>query len=257
MTKVAGVLLDLSGVVFSGGAAIGDAVASIADLRAAGLPLRFVTNTTSAPLRSLVDLLRDLGIAAAPEDVFTPATAVRDLVRARGLSPRFLVQPALLEDLGVSAGGALDAVVVGDAGAGFTFAALNEAFRLIDSGAAFIALARNRSFKDLDGLPSLDAGPFVAALEYASRREAHLVGKPAAAFYAAALAQLGTEPGETVMIGDDVESDVAGAMEAGMAGLLVRTGKYRAGDEERIDPAPTAIVADLREGVAWILARAR
>ena len=144
-------------------------------------------------------------------------------------------------------------VIVGDAGGAFSYQTLNEAFRLIEAGAAFIALARNRTFKDTDGQLSLDAGPFVAALEFASRRDALLVGKPSALFYAAALADLGTSPRETVMIGDDVEADVAGAMQAGMAGILVRTGKYKTGDEARVDPAPTATVTDLRQSVNWIL----
>lgn len=57
------------------------------------------------------------------------------------------------------------------------------------------------------------------------------------------------------MIGDDAESDVQGAVEAGTAGILVRTGKYREGDETRIEPGPTATLADLREAVDWVLAR--
>lgn len=254
MTRMSGVLLDLSGVVFSGGAAIGDAVAAVADLRAHGIALRFVTNTTSEPLRVLRETLQGLGIAASDEHVFTPATAARGLVREHGWSPHFLMNPALLEDFDPPSGTDPNAVIVGDAGRAFTFDALNAAFRLIDGGAAFIALARNRTFRD-DGALSLDAGPFVAALEYASRREALLIGKPAAAFYESALADLGTPAASTVMIGDDAESDVEGAMAAGMAGILVRTGKYRDGDETRIKPAPTATLADLREAVDWVLER--
>lgn len=256
MPRIKGVLLDLSGVVFSGDAAIGDAVASIAELRASGIPYRFVTNTTSKPLRTLVDRLRRLGIEDEDGNVFTPAQAARGLIRERGLSAHYLVHADLLEDLDAPARAELDAVVVGDAGSGFDFASLNQAFRLIDAGAAFIALARNRTFKDDDGRVSLDAGPFVVALEYASRREALVVGKPAAAFYEAALADLGTAADETAMIGDDVEADVAGALAVGMLGVLVRTGKYRKGDEGRIDPAPTRTVADLRAAVDWLLAQA-
>lgn len=259
MARIAGVLLDLSGVVFDGDGAIGQAAESIRDLRAHGVPVRFVTNTTSVPRRVLREKLDGLGIAAADHDIFTPAIAARALVRQRTLSPHFLVHPALTEDLIEDSDGPPgrppDAVVVGDAGRAFSFDSLNAAFRLVHEGAAFIALARNRTFRDGDGAPSLDAGPFVAALEYATRREALLVGKPSAAFYAAALAHLGTTAEETAMVGDDVESDVAGAMEAGMAGLLVRTGKYEAGDETLIEPAPTATVADLRRAVDWILER--
>jgi HAD superfamily hydrolase (TIGR01458 family) len=251
MSQFAGVLLDLSGVVFIGDEPIGDAVASIRDLRANGIPLRFVTNTTSQPRRALLETLQHLGIEVASGDIFTPAIAARTLIEKRGLSPHLVVHPDLLEDFDVPSKGAVDVVIVGDAGGSFSYQALNEAFRLIEAGAAFIALARNRTFKDTNGQLSLDAGPFVAALEFASRRDALLVGKPSASFYAAALADLGTSPRETVMIGDDVEADVAGAMQAGMAGILVRTGKYKTGDEARVDPAPTATVTDLRQAVNY------
>lgn len=255
MTKIAGVLLDLSGVVFSGDGVIGEATESIRDLRANGVPVRFVTNTTSMPRRALREKLGRLGIEASDDDIFTPAIAARGLVQQRNLSPHLLVHPDLIEDFDRSTGCPSDAVIVGDAGRAFSFESLNTAFRLIDDGAAFIALARNRTFRDGDGALSLDAGPFVAALEYATRREALLIGKPSASFYAAALAHLGTRAEDTAMVGDDVESDVAGAMEAGMAGLLVRTGKYRDGDENQIEPAPTATVADLRRAVDWALER--
>lgn len=255
MVKITGVLLDLSGVVFSGDEAIGDAVSSIKDLRTNGIPFRFVTNTTSKPLRTLAEKLRRLGIDASEEDIFTPASAARKLVHERGLSPYLVVHPDLLEDLDVPSGRNPDAVIVGDAGQTFSYDVLNTAFRLIDGGAAFIALARNRTFRDADGQLSLDAGPFVVALEFATRSEAFLVGKPSASFYAAAIADLGTPACETAMIGDDAESDVAGALELGMAGLLVRTGKYKDGDEFRIDRKPTATVPDLRRAVNWVLDR--
>lgn len=135
MARISGVLLDLSGVVFSGGEAIGDAVASVEDLRTNDIPLRFVTNTTSKPLRVLHEKLHSLGIEASRDDIFTPATAVRRLLQERGLSPHFLVHPDLTEDLDVPSARAPDAVIVGDAGQGFTFDALNAAFRLIDNGA--------------------------------------------------------------------------------------------------------------------------
>ncbi|MCE4225561.1 TIGR01458 family HAD-type hydrolase [Methylobacterium sp. C25] len=257
MPKVSGVLLDLSGVVFSGDDAIAGSLAAIDDLRSHNIPLCFVTNTTSAPLRGLLEKLQAIGVAASREDIFTPAVAACRLVKERGLTPHLLVHPNLLEDFDAPAAGTPDAVIVGDAGAAFTFEALNEAFRAIDGGAEFIALACNRTFRDGKGDLSLDAGPFVKALEFATRREALLVGKPATAFYADAVAHLGTPPAETVMIGDDVESDVEGALQAGLRGLLVRTGKYRQGDEGLIDPPPSAVVADLREGVDWILAGGR
>jgi len=73
----------------------------------------------------------------------------------------------------------------------------------------------------------LDAGPFVVALEYAMGREATVIGKPSPAFFDAALAELGVEAADTAMVGDDVEADVGGALDAGLDAVLVRTGKFR------------------------------
>ncbi len=127
----------------------------------------------------------------------------------------------------------------------------------VEQGASFLALARNRSFQDADGALSLDAGPFVAALEYASGREATLFGKPSRAFFEAALGSLGCAADQAVMVGDDVESDVAGAMAVGLMGVLLRCGKYRPGDEALVEPPPSAVLADLAEAIDWIMARAR
>lgn len=100
---------------------------------------------------------------------------------------------------------------------------------------------------------SLDAGPFVAALEYAARTRAVLFGKPAPAFFHAVLADLRIDPQEAVMIGDDVEADVNGALAAGIPAILVRTGKYRAGDEQRAS-AGGRCAASLREAVDTLFA---
>lgn len=98
-------------------------------------------------------------------------------------------------------------------------------------------------------------GPFVAALEVASQRRAEVVGKPSPKFFEGALKDLGLDsPSQAVMIGDDVNDDVRGAMATGMGGILVRTGKYRTGDESSPPgPAPDAVVDDFAAAVDWIL----
>ena len=252
MARYAGVLLDLGGVVFTGNEAIAGSVEALARLRKAGVAVRFLTNTTRSPRRALLDKLRRLGIEAEPDDVFTPAFAARHVLDGR--VPHLLVHPSLIEDFGEhDEGGGADAVLVGDAGEAFTYAALNAALRTLENGATLMALAKNRVFQDGDGQPSLDAGPFVAALEYASGQEVAVIGKPAQAFFEAARASLGTTAAETVMIGDDVEGDIGGALDAGLAGVLLRTGKFKKGDEGRIEPGPSAVHDDLAAAVAWLL----
>jgi HAD superfamily hydrolase (TIGR01458 family) len=220
-------------------------------LRRAGLPVRLITNTTRQSRQALQAQLDRWGLGTAPDALFTPATAARAYLLAQGLQPHLLVHPRLVPEFdGLPAGGSI-AVVVGDAGNAFTYGAFNAAFRRLLEGAEFLALAHNRMFTEPDG-PSLDAGPFVVALEYACARRARLLGKPAPAVFLEALHSLGLVPAEIAMIGDDADSDMA-AMALGCRGILVRTGKYRPGDETRILPAPNAVVPDLTEAVAWLL----
>lgn len=250
------VLLDLSGVVYDGDTPIPGAAAAIGRLRAEGLPIRFVSNTTRSPHRTIVAQLAGLGIAVGRDELFTPARAAVEWLTREGCAPHLLVHPDLVPEFAGNAFGDGKAVVVGDAAEAFTYSAMNAAFRQLIDGAEFLALAVNRTFKDADGGLSLDAGAFVAALEFAAGKQATVLGKPARDFFHAALAGLDCIPGQAVMVGDDAESDVAGALKAGIgSALLVRTGKYRAGDESRHAPHPSAVVDDLAAAVHWILAR--
>jgi len=249
-----GVLLDLDGVVYLRDEPLPGSLDAVARLRAAGMAVRFVTNTTRTPHAQILDKLIGLGIDVAPDELLTPAASARKMIEQGELAPMLLVHPDLAVDFAGLPKGNREAVVVGDAGKGFTYDALNQAFRALERGAEFLALADNRAFRDGDGELSLDAGPFVRALAYAANREPVVLGKPAPDFFAAALAGMGCAAHEAAMVGDDVEADVGGAMAAGLTGVLVRTGKYQPGVEARIDPPPSAVCDDLAAAVEWLLA---
>lgn len=245
------VLIDLAGVLHVGDQAIPGAVDALARLRAAGLPLRFLTNTTRSPRQAIVDLLVGLGFDVAADEVQTAALATRHLVQSRGLRPHWLVHPDIAAEMGPSDPNP-DVVVLGDAGPHFTFDGLNHAFRLLMTGCPLIAMARNRYFKEPDGL-TLDLGAFVAALEYGAGVTAEIVGKPAAPFFLGPLAELDVAPGEAVLIGDDLRDDIGGAQAVGIPGILVRTGKFRPGDEADPTVRPALVVDDFGAAVAVLL----
>ena len=253
--EVRGVLLDLGGVVFYGQTLIEGALEAIDRLREAGLPVRYLTNTTRRSARRLTADMARMGLDLAPGELLTPGQIAVDYLTAHRLTPHLLVHEGLEEEFAALPPGETEAVVVGDAGDRFSFANLNAAFRKLEAGAEFLALAENRNFKDADGELSIDAGAFVRALEYASGREATVLGKPSEAFFRLAVEALGCKAEETVMVGDDAEADVGGAMSAGLMGILVRTGKYRDGDEARLDPPPTHVAEHLTAAVEWILDR--
>jgi HAD superfamily hydrolase (TIGR01458 family) len=252
---IRGVLLDVGSVVTIGAKPIPGAVQAITRLREQNLQVRFVTNITRQSHRSVVAALQELGISVSANEVFTPSVAARAWLSSNGGSPYLLIHPDLREDFAQAENGHPNTLVVGDAGTMFDYDTLNTAFRVLHGGGQFLALATNRVFRDSDGELSLDAGAFVAALEYASGTTAIVLGKPSAAFFHAAVASMGYQPAEAVMVGDDAEFDVAAAISAGLLGLLVRTGKYMLGDETKHSPRPTKVVADISEAVDWAVAQ--
>jgi HAD superfamily hydrolase (TIGR01458 family) len=245
------VLLDIDGVLHVGDEPIAGAVEALAQLRELSTGVRLVTNTTSKSRRQIVEQLRRLGFEVSEHEVLTPASLAVRHCREQGFrSVRLLVGEALLEDLEelarTPAEADVEAVVLGDLGEGFTARVLNEAFRLLMDGAELVALQHNRYWRRADGL-TLDVGAYSAALEYATGREAVVVGKPARAFFTSALGELGSRAQDTVMVGDDVEADVGGALAAGLRGVLVRTGKYRGDALEASGVTPTATVDSIAD----------
>jgi len=254
LDEVEALLLDLSGVIYVQDEAVPGAAEALSRFRDDGVPLRLVTNTTMRPRRSILERLERLGIEADPAELLTPATlAARRCAEAGYESVSLVVLDDLREDLeGIAEGeGSVDAVVVGDLGDSWDYAVLNRAFRQVMDGADLIALQRNRYWETADGL-SLDAGPFVTAIEYATGREADVVGKPAPSFFELALSDLGVTADRVAMVGDDVEADVGGAIDAGLAGILVRTGKYREDLVRDSGIEPTATVDSIADVPALI-----
>ncbi len=252
-----GLLLDIDGVLHVGDEEVPGARDALTNLRAGGVPFRLMTNTTSRPRAAVVDRLQRIGFDIDAADVLTPAAMAVRLCRERGYERvALVVANALREDLteleAVEVrGSAVDAVIVGDLGRGFTWDVLNGAFRSLLRGADLIALQRNRYWRQPEGLV-LDAGPFVAALEYAAERPATVVGKPSAAFFLEGVADLGLDASAVAMIGDDLEADVGGAIDAGLAGIQVRTGKFRADVLDGSAIAPTMVIDSIADAPALV-----
>ena len=233
MKNVKGILFDIGGVLYVGETPVPGAVETIASLQGR-YAMRFVTNSTRRPPGTIRDKLTRMGFQVAPDQLFTALGAARQIVEeAGGRAVTILTEEA---EKYFGALHCIDTaspfVVVGDAGENFNYPRLNRAFRTLMGGAKLIAAAKNRYFKDADDELSMDAGGFVTALEYAAGVEATVVGKPSPEFFHQALRSMGLEPEEVIMVGDDIESDIAGAQAAGLRAVLVRTGKFRPVDLE-------------------------
>lgn len=255
---MAAILLDIDGVLHLSGEAIPGAPEAVRELRADGHRLRFVTNNTVRARRRLAEELGALGIELEEDEISTTPRAAASLLAGRRVLA--LTMAAVREDLEPSVelvDEGAEAVLVGGADETeetsrvFAYANLNRAFAALESGARLVCLHRNRWWQTSRG-PLLDSGAFVAGLEYAARVEAEVVGKPARAYFDAALAELGAGAGEAWMVGDDVEADVGGAKAAGLKGLLVRTGKFREETLARADPQPDGVVDSIGDLPAFL-----
>jgi HAD superfamily hydrolase (TIGR01458 family) len=254
---MAAILLDVDGVLHVSGAPIAGAAAAVRRLRADGHRIRFVSNTTTRSRAQIGDQLRLMGIEVEDDELQTTgAVAARVLKGKRVLA---LTMPGLLDDLeGLQLVGMnVDAVLLGGADEGeetgriFSYLNLNRAFHELEAGADLYCLHKNRWWQTADG-PRLDAGAFVAGLEYAADIEATVLGKPSNAYFAAALEALNAEAGLTWMVGDDLENDIVGAHKHGMKTLLVRTGKFRPDDVERSQVQPDGIVSSIAQVPDWL-----
>ncbi len=259
-----GLLLDIDGVLVSQGEPIDGAVAALRALREAGHPLRLVTNTTSRSRGVLARQLRDGGFELEVDEILNPMVAAARWLRAENREPAALFVPdaaredfADVEQVGDDVeqnAGDVGAVVIGDLGEGWDYATMNRILGLLLDGPdpALVSLGRTRYWRASDGW-RLDVGPFAAAFEMASGRSATVLGKPAAAFFHLGCEALDRAPAEVIMVGDDIRSDVGGALDAGLRAIQVRTGKFRPSDLDE-PVTPTAVLDSVAELPGYLAA---
>lgn len=249
MERIRAVLIDIDGVLTVSWEPLPGAVTAMERLRAAGLPLALVTNNTSRTRAVIAERLAGAGFPVEADDILTAPAVTAAYLREHCPDARCLLLNSgdVSDDLdGVTLlderdAAAPDVVVLGGAGDEFSYAALNRAFRELQRGARLIAMHRNLYWRTSQGL-DLDSGAFLLGLERAARVEAEVTGKPAEAFFATALAQLGVTASEALMVGDDIESDVLAAQRGGITGVLVKTGKYLPQTHEAADGTPDHVL---------------
>ncbi len=254
MRRTRAVLIDIDGVLTVSWKPLPGAVAALAWLRAAGLPFALVTNTTSRTRAAVASTLAEAGFPVTAGDILTvPVIATAYLQEHYPGARCWLLNSGDIgEDLtGIALAGGegaapVDVVLVGGAGPEFSYQALNKAFSHLQRGARLVAMHRGLYWRTSEGL-QLDSGAFIAGLEQAAAKEAEVVGKPAAAFFATALGHLAADPAHTVMVGDDIETDVLAAQRQGLTGVLVKTGKYLPRTHRQASGTPDHVLASFAD----------
>ncbi|OBG87372.1 HAD family hydrolase [Mycobacterium sp. NS-7484] len=237
---IGGVLFDIDGVLVTSWQPIDGAAATLRVLAQHQIARSYLTNTTTRTRAQIADLLTAAGMDVAPDEVITAAALTAEYVRDRYPGARcFLVNSGHIdEDMpgvdvvysgdchGPRAPETPDVVLLGGAGPEYNHLTLSWVYDWMSQGVPVVAMHRSTAWNTTDGL-RVDTGMYLAGMEQTSGRKATAVGKPAPEGFLAAANRLGVDPEEMYMIGDDLNNDVLAAQVVGMAGVLVRTGKFR------------------------------
>ena len=249
-----GFIIDLDGVVWVGGKAVPGAIEALAELRAGGKRLLFLTNDPRSSRAGYARRLQALGFPAGEEDVLTSSAATADFLATReklaGKTAFVAGSPALKDEidraglrlLDAAGGVQADVVVVGGHD-GFDYTELRVAAQAVRRGARFYATGRDPVFPMPDG-PWPGTGAVLAAVETAAGTLATVVGKPEPFIFEVARARL-AECRRIAVVGDSLESDIAGGKRAGLETVLVLTGNTSSEQVEEASVQPDFVCRDL------------
>jgi glycerol-1-phosphatase len=252
-----GLIIDLDGVVWIGASAVPGSVAALGELRRRGVRVLFVTNDPRGSRTDYAEQLERLGVEAAESEIVTSSSALASLLgrEPAGKTAYVIGSPALKAELAAAglrlldddAGRDADVVAVGGH-VGFDYGELRIAGQALRRGALLYATGRDAVFPMPDG-PWPGTGAVLAAVEAAGGTEATVVGKPEPFIFDHARELLvGCE--RVAIVGDNLESDIAGGNRAGLTTILVLTGTATRADVETARVRPDIVLADLAALVA-------
>lgn len=244
-------LFDLDGVIYRGDEVVEGAPETIEAVRSAGPSVVFLTNNSSRTPERVAEKLVRLGVKADASEVMTSAVATADMLARRGGGTAYVIGgegvARALVDAGIDVVDGdpprVDLVVVG-IDDDFTYARLRTASVLVQRGARLVATNADRTFPATGGELWPGAGALVAALETSTGAVAEVVGKPHAPVFEAALRRSG---GSTpLVIGDRLDTDIAGANALGWDSMLVLSGVSTEAELPGSPFLPTYVARDLR-----------
>jgi HAD superfamily hydrolase (TIGR01458 family) len=248
--SIKGILSDIAGTLYFKGKPIPGVKEAVLRLKERGIKCIFFTNTDSKSPKSILQTLNNHGFKVNEEEIFTPIIALKNFLSRIPECSLFLVtteeiknefnkfnivekyEESLLPDY----------VIIGDFRDEWDVHRLNDAFKYIMKGSKLLGTQGNRYFLDKKGEPVIDTGSFVNLVGNAAGVEPKIFGKPTKEYFLQALQKIQLKPEEVVVMGDDIETDIQGAINAGLKGILVKTGKGNSVDLEKLPIKPFKII---------------
>lgn len=249
LQNIKGLLIDLEGVLYIGDRIIDGTPETLHYLRSKKVVCRFFTNTTTKSVETLHRKIVNMGFDIEKNEIISaPHAAVLYLRKIADPTCYLLLSDDAKRDFTEFQLAETNPqyIVVGDIGNAWDYDLVNKLFQMIMHGAKLIALHKGRFWKTEDGL-RVDIGVFIDGLEYATGKQAVIMGKPSKSFFDLALQDMHLSVKDVAIIGDDIDSDVGGGMSCGLEGILVKTGKYREDYVAESNIKPDMILESLNE----------
>ena len=245
LDNIAGLILDMDGVLYRGDTAIPGVGEAMGKLQNAGMDMVALTNNARASAQDYSTKLADMGIHLGAERIITAGQAMAQYLATQSQTPTVFVagSPALqreIEAIGAVCSERPDFVVAG-IDLEMPLSVLAVAVGHLHRGAKLVATNPDNMLPVGQGVEP-EAGAVVAFLQAASGQTAYIVGKPNPAIFTLALARLGLPTDAVAMVGDTAETDIAGATAAGLRSIQVASGNQVMADSPH---RATANMADL------------
>lgn len=255
LANIKGLIIDMDGVLWRDTEPIGNLPAIFDEIKAQGLSAILATNNASRTVEEYHQKLLHFGVQLEDWQVITSAQGTGIFLSDRypeGCRAFVVGQPSLIQTLKSYGLIVVDDpkdqvdVVIASIDFDLTYDKIKDAELLIRSGCDFIGTNPDVTYPTPHGLYP-GSGTIIGAIEIASGKKAMMIGKPEPLLYQIALKRLSLLPGETLAIGDRLETDIAGAKAAGIHSALVLTGASTLDQARYFSPAPDIITNSLTE----------
>jgi HAD superfamily hydrolase (TIGR01450 family) len=232
-------ILDLEGTLASSGTPLPGSTAFIDILNSNSIPYCVITNTVSKTVEQMEENLRNNGLNILQECLINPITVLNYFIIENDITSYYFVGPEYLKKLIRESNDLIkipEYIIFCDfENIDCNYEVLNKIFQYIKNGSKMIATSYSNYYISKNDY-KMDTGIFVKMYEILSDEKAVIMGKPSPMIYKMGLDILKTKPNDIFAIGDDVLTDIAGCKELGIETVLVKTGKYKEGDEKKLKP---------------------
>jgi len=233
-----GLIIDIEGTLLSSGKPLSGAIEFINYLNKQNINYHLVTNTVSKTVEMWELILNEIGLKINKNKIIYPLLVLNDYLNVNNIKTYYFLGPENMEKIlkKTLEYNIPEYIVFCDfENIVLDYELFNKLFQYINNGAKIITTSysdyyiSNNEYK-------MDTGIFVKMYEILTNKKAIIIGKPSQIIYSIALKRMGMEANNVISIGDDGLTDIIGGNEIGMETVMVKTGKYKNGDEEKYKP---------------------